>query len=122
MLHLKRSQLSLEHASFGARLDLRLQPLHLALELSLLEILNSRAQHFRQAQAGGEVSRLELAITIFLLPARQHEWMDIQSTRHVLYLNLRVKRELDCLNLELVAVTDEPSSDPPVPPFEPPLP
>jgi hypothetical protein len=113
MLHLKRSQLSLEHASFGARLDLRLQPLHLALELSLLEILNSRAQHFRQAQAGGEVSRLELAITIFLLPARQ---------RHVLYLNLRVKRELDCLNLELVAVTDEPSSDPPVPPFEPPLP
>ena len=45
MFNLQRSELALEHASFGARLDLGLQTPHLALELSLLQILYRRTQH-----------------------------------------------------------------------------
>jgi hypothetical protein len=104
MLHLERRELALQYSRFGARLDLGLQALHLTLELSLFEILNRRAQHLRQAQAGCIRHRLELSITVFLFPAGQHERMNVQSIRHVLRLDLWVKREPYRLNLELVAI------------------
>src|SRR5437773_623041 len=105
MLHLERCELALQYSSLGACLDLGLQALHMTLELSLLEILNGRAQHLRQAQAGSIRHRLELSFTIVLLPFGQHEGMNIQRVSNILRLDLRMKRKPYCLNLELVAVT-----------------
>src|SRR2546422_9704461 len=94
MLHLERRKLALEPSRLCTSLDLVLQPLDLALELSLLEILNRRTQHFRQAQAGSIRHRLELSITVFLLPTRQHERMNIQSMRNVLRLDRSEERRV----------------------------
>src|SRR5687768_13608948 len=104
MLHLERRELALQYSRLRARLDLRLQALHVTLELLLFEILNRRAQDSRQAQAGSIRHRLELSITVFLLPAGQHERMNVQSLRNVLRLDLWMKRQPDCLNLELITV------------------
>src|SRR2546422_4019153 len=59
----------------------------------LLQIALRRSQHFRQAQPGSLGRRIELAFAVVLLPLGEHERVDIQRTRYVLRLDLRVQRD-----------------------------
>src|SRR5258705_6476832 len=104
MLHFERCELSLQCTHLAARLDLRLELLHLALERPFLRISLRQPQCFWQAQASGLGRPPELAFPVVLPPLRRHERLDMQRLRYVLRLDLRVIRQSDGLYLELERV------------------